>query len=136
MPPNKEDWINRKWRPMMGAMYFVVCIMDFVVFPVLWSMLQAHFSGSVTTEWEPLTLKGAGLFHMAMGMILGVAAWTRGQEKMAWINANAVMQPQNQVVTTTYGNINSRDPSNTDVSTGTLIVNNAKKPPPVPDPEQ
>lgn len=37
----------------------------------------------MTSQWDPLTLKGAGLFHLAMGAVLGVAAWSRGQEKMS-----------------------------------------------------
>jgi len=82
MVVTKEDWINRKWRPMMAVMYFTVCICDFIIFPVLWSLFQAYFEGQVTTPWTPLTLQGAGLFHMAMGAILGVTAWTRGQEKI------------------------------------------------------
>jgi hypothetical protein len=29
-----------------------------------------------------LTLLSGGIFHAAMGAVLGVAAWTRGQEKI------------------------------------------------------
>ena len=71
----------------MAWMYMFICILDFAVFPVLWSALQAHFGGSVVTAWEPLTLKGAGLFHMAMGAVLGITAWSRGQEKICTINS-------------------------------------------------
>ena len=81
----KEDWMNSKWRPMMGWMYMVVCICDFVLFPILWSLVQALHGGRVETQWSPITLNGAGLFHMAMGAILGIAAWTRGKEKVASI---------------------------------------------------
>ena len=98
----KEDWMNSKWRPMMGWMYMVVCMMDMVVFPVLWSLLQATTHGSVNTQWNPLTLQGAGLFHIAMGAVLGIAAFGRTQEKMAGAN-NGGMQPVAQSVTTTYG---------------------------------
>jgi len=77
------DWINKKWRPMMGWMYMLVCTMDFVVFPVLWSLLQALFHGTVTSQWQPVTLQGAGLFHISMGAVLGVAAYGRTKEKMA-----------------------------------------------------
>lgn len=80
---NQEDWMNRKWRPAMGWTYMVICVLDFAVFPIGWSVLQALAEGTVTNQWDPLTLKGAGLFHMAMGAILGIAAWTRGQEKIA-----------------------------------------------------
>jgi hypothetical protein len=79
----KEDWMNAKWRPMMGWMYMLVCTMDFVVFPILWSLVQAYTHGSVGTQWSPVTLQGAGLFHMAMGAVIGVAAFGRTQEKLA-----------------------------------------------------
>jgi hypothetical protein len=79
----KEDWMNAKWRPMMGWMYMMVCTMDFVVFPVLWSLVQVVGGGEVKSQWMPITLQGAGLFHMAMGAIIGVAAFGRTQEKLA-----------------------------------------------------
>lgn len=83
----QEDWSSRKWRPYMAWLYMVVCALDFIIFPVLWSILQAKYNGMVTNQWDPLTLKGAGLFHMAMGAIVGVTAWSRGQEKIANTNA-------------------------------------------------
>ena len=86
-----EDWMNRKWRPAMGWTYMFICILDFAVFPVLWSIIQATNSGTVLTQWDPITLKGAGLFHMAMGAILGIAAYGRTQEKM--IGATGTVQP-------------------------------------------
>jgi hypothetical protein len=77
-----EDWINKKWRPAMGWMYMLVCLADFIVFPVLWSILQGMSNGSVTTPWQPLTLQGAGLFHIAMGAVLGIAVYGRTKEKI------------------------------------------------------
>ena len=77
----KEDWMNAKWRPMMGWMYMVVCMMDMVIFPILWSLLQT-LTHSPITQWNPLTLQGAGLFHIAMGAVLGIAAFGRTQEKL------------------------------------------------------
>jgi hypothetical protein len=79
----KEDWMNSKWRPMMGWMYMVVCTADFVLFPILWSLVQVIGGGKVETQWAPITLQGAGLFHVAMGAILGIAAYGRTQEKVA-----------------------------------------------------
>lgn len=90
-PYELETWVNRKWRPVIAWVYIIVNIADFVVFPILWSILQAAQGGSVTTQWDPLTLKGAGLFHMAMAAILGVAAWSRGQEKIAGVIAPPAM---------------------------------------------
>ena len=81
----KEDWMNSKWRPMMGWMYMLVCTMDMVVFPILWSLLQSVTQTPIT-QWNPLTLQGAGLFHIAMGAVLGIAAFGRTQEKLGGAN--------------------------------------------------
>ena len=78
-----EDWINKKWRPSMGWMYMAVCNCDFIIFPVLWSLLQAISKGQVTAQWQPVTLMGAGLFHISMGAILGIAVYGRTKEKLA-----------------------------------------------------
>ena len=89
----KEDWMNSKWRPMMGWMYMLVCTADFVLFPVLWSLVQAIGEGRVEMQWNPITLQGAGLFHMAMGAILGIAAFGRTQEKIAGANNGGIAPP-------------------------------------------
>ena len=98
----KEDWMNSKWRPMMGWMYMLVCVMDMVIFPILWSLLQSLNHGQVSSQWNPLTLQGAGLFHIAMGAVLGLAAWGRTQEKLGGDN-NGGLAPVSQSVTTTFG---------------------------------
>ena len=77
-----QDWINKKWRPVMGWIYMLTCTMDFVIFPILWSLLQALSKGAVTSQWQPLTLQGAGLYHIAMGAVLGIAAYGRTKEKV------------------------------------------------------
>ena len=97
----KEDWMNNKWRPMMGWIYMTTCVTDFILFPVLWSILQAVMKQPIT-PWQPITLQGAGLFHLSMGAIIGIAAFGRTQEKIAGAN-NGGMQPLGQSVTTTYG---------------------------------
>lgn len=79
---DNTDWINKKWRPAMGWMYMLTCTVDFVLFPVLWSLLQAMSKGQVTSQWQPLTLQGAGLYHIAMGAVLGIAAYGRTKEKL------------------------------------------------------
>jgi hypothetical protein len=83
---DKEHWMNSKWRPAMGWMYMFVCFFDFVIAPVGWSVLQALEKGQVNMQWQPLTLQGAGLFHLAMGAVLGLAAYGRTQEKIAGAN--------------------------------------------------
>jgi len=88
----KEDWMNSKWRPAMGWMYMLTCMTDFVFFPVLWSLAQTLLKQPIT-QWQPLTLQGAGLFHIAMGAVLGIAAMGRTQEKLAGANNGGVQTP-------------------------------------------
>ena len=86
----KEDWMQRKWRPMMAVLYMVVCIFDFILFPIMFTIVQFWEVEAVNDafrQWQPLTLIGAGLFHMAMGAVLGISAWSRGQEKIAGVAA-------------------------------------------------
>jgi hypothetical protein len=89
----KEDWMNSKWRPMMGWSYMLTCIADFVIFPVLWSVLQAISKGQVNVQWQPITLQGAGLYHIAMGAVLGIAAYGRTQEKLGGANNGGLSTP-------------------------------------------
>jgi hypothetical protein len=79
---DNTDWINKKWRPAMGWIYMLTCTVDFVLFPIMWSILQALSKGNVTSQWQPLTLQGAGLYHIAMGAVLGIAAYGRTKEKI------------------------------------------------------
>jgi hypothetical protein len=79
----QEDWMAKRWRPAMGWLYMAVCAFDFIIAPVLWSMTQAYYHIVPFVQWQPLTLQGAGLFHLAMGAVLGIAAYGRTKEKMA-----------------------------------------------------
>jgi len=97
----KEDWMNSKWRPMMGWMYMCVCSFDFVVAPILWSLTQSLFHGAVNVQWQPLTLQGAGLFHISMGAVLGIAAYGRTQEKLNGANNGGIALPTNAGTTYT-----------------------------------
>ncbi len=94
----KEDWMNSKWRPMMGWLYMIVCAFDFVLFPIMYAAMTAiMFKGQLPagfpTQWQPLTLQGAGLFHIAMGAVLGIAALGRTQEKLAGANNGGITTP-------------------------------------------
>ena len=106
---NLEHGFKKFWRPIAAYIYLAICIFDFMGMPIY----IAHQNQQVNTEafaeirsladkdvkmkaleqldlgskdWTPLTLQGGGLFHLAFGAILGVAAFTRGQEKVAAIN--------------------------------------------------
>lgn len=87
----QEDWLQKKWRPMMAMMYMTVCFFDFVVFPIMFTVVQfweTSAANDAFRQWQPLTLVGAGLFHMAMGAVLGITAWGRTQEKVAGAAVN------------------------------------------------
>lgn len=77
----QEDWVKTKWRPIMAWTYMSICIFDFIVGPVV-TMIYSSSLGISYIPWTSVTLSNGGIFHMAMGAILGAAAWTRGQEKI------------------------------------------------------
>jgi hypothetical protein len=106
---------------MMGWTYMITCIFDFVVAPVLWSLAQSLFHGSVQTQWQPLTLQGAGLYHIAMGAVLGIAAYGRTQEKLGGANNGGIALPPN--VGTTYMPPGSVRQSNTGAFGTSTTVN-------------
>jgi len=108
----KEDWMNSKWRPMMGWMYMVVCFFDMVIFPILWSLIQT-VQHQTLVQWNPLTLQGAGLFHIAMGAVLGIAAMGRTQEKIAGANNGGLptTQPTTPSLPPSAGVANNSTPS-------------------------
>jgi hypothetical protein len=123
----KEDWMNAKWRPMMGWMYMVVCMCDFILFPVLWSVLHASLRTAPMAQWDPLTLQGAGLFHIAMGAVLGITAFGRTQEKLSGTN-NGGLQPMGQSVTTTFGSSSTGNQNGVfNSSTGPTLTASGKK---------
>ena len=95
---NKETSFNNKWRPAMGWLYLAVCAFDFVIFPVLWNLAQATYLKTVVfTQWMPLTLQGAGFFHIAMGAVLGISAYGRTQEKIEDKKIIAQTLPQQKI---------------------------------------
>jgi hypothetical protein len=70
-----ESWIKQYWRPAIAWQYLAVCLFDFIIFPAAFMYLTKQ-------PWDPITLKEGGFYHLAMAAIIGVAAWTRGQEKI------------------------------------------------------
>ena len=79
--PKHERWMHNKWRPAIGWLYFVVVLFDFVIAPVVFSAGQ-FFASQGLEQWNPITLKGGGLFHVSMLGIVGVTAYGRTKEKL------------------------------------------------------
>jgi hypothetical protein len=110
----KEQWWKEAWRPAAAAVYLIICLLDFGIMPLIYEWINYSLSNQSLVDlalkftnpaaqiealhtlkqsrvWVPLTLQGNGMFHIAYGAILGVAAFQRGQEKVAW--ATVGLQP-------------------------------------------
>jgi hypothetical protein len=81
-PLRREDWVNRKWRPMMAVTYMCICIFDFILGPII-NFWFFRDTGATFMSWKPLTMNDGGLFHLSMGAIIGITAWQRGMEKVS-----------------------------------------------------
>lgn len=77
----EETWLKTYWRPAMAWQYMIVCLFDFVLAPVMMAWLS-YATNTPVVPWASLTLQGSGLYHLAMGAVIGVAAWSRGKEKI------------------------------------------------------
>jgi hypothetical protein len=83
-----EDWMTKKWRPLMAMMYMACCLCDFALFPIMFTVVQfweTSVANDAFRQWVPITLQGGGLFHVAMGGVLGVTAYGRTQEKLGGV---------------------------------------------------
>ena len=90
-----EDWMTKKWRPLMAMMYMACCLCDFALFPIMFTVVQfweTQAANDAFRQWVPITLQGGGLFHVAMGGFLGVTAYGRTQEKLGGV-ANPTPAP-------------------------------------------
>lgn len=92
MTTQNNDFMEKKWRPMMGMMYMAVCIFDFILAPMGWVAVQFwefQAENDAFRQWNPITLYGAGFFHIAMGAILGISAYGKTQENLADKNSSS-----------------------------------------------
>lgn len=94
----QETWFDNRWRPAMAWQYFIVCLFDFLIAPILMGFYSAY-TGEFHS-WDPLTIRGGGLYHIAMGGVVGVAVWSRGKEKMAILNTVGATGVDDAAVTT------------------------------------
>lgn len=100
----KKASVFQQWRHFAAYIYLLICVFDFILMPIAYEawhralgpveLIQASKdldpaaqvevikTFSQQERWQPLTLGETGLFHIAFGAILGVAAWTRGNEKI------------------------------------------------------
>ena len=104
-----DSWYQKCWRPAAAITFLVVVVFDFIIMPVFINLTSAgnnyqevfnqlnNLDKEVQVElvkridiekreWEPITLAAGGVFYACFGAILGVSAWTRGQEKIKKID--------------------------------------------------
>ncbi len=82
----------------MAMQYLVVCVCDFIIFPALTIVLNGT---DHSHPWQSLTLSNGGMYHIAMGAIVGVSAYMRSQEKIAVFNGPAGSSTVSSSSTTT-----------------------------------
>lgn len=85
-----ETWLQANWRPMMALVIMIVILFDFILAPVLWGAASI-FLHVALVQWMPATLGSGGIFYVAMGSYLGITSFTRGQEKLEKIKADAAV---------------------------------------------
>lgn len=90
---NENSWLVRLWRPMMGWTYMATCLFDFIIGPILYNVLQFYNPGQHLDMWHAITLQGGGLYHIAMGAIIGISSYGRTQEKINGADAPASPMP-------------------------------------------
>jgi len=104
MKSKKLDIIRNYWRPSVAFIYLFLNLIDYAVRPILNYILEANLdissiAASIKNLDPVVQVKAMELltsthlmapilpefFHVAFGAILGAAAFTRGQEKIAYI---------------------------------------------------
>lgn len=98
---------HRLWRPAIAWSYLIVCVFDFVLFPLLFGIFYGKNIELLNT-WIPFSLRGGGLYHMSMLTIVGVTAWNRTQEKLQIVQT--VTNPSNLSVQSTSSNTTPTSP--------------------------
>lgn len=94
-----ERWFHNKWRPAIAWQYFIVNIFDFIIGPYAHTIITSLIFGidTVSQQWQPLTLQGGGVYHIAMLTIIGATSWQRTNEKIQMMK-NGIQNPEPDVV--------------------------------------
>ena len=117
--PTTEPWFQKQWRPAIAWQYWFICLSDFFFFPIGHAIL---FGDKVNfTDWKPITLQGGGLYHLAMGTILGVTSWQRSQEKMTAMRSGGGSYTESTTTQTTVAK-EPAAPTKVDIKTDNVNV--------------
>jgi hypothetical protein len=102
-----NKWYQQTWLPFAAFTYIVICIFDFMLMPIYVTAHNSRIENVIVTQlqskdaitfadtliksnqaqrqWNPLTLLGAGMFHLSFGALLTGGAITRGFAKKSEI---------------------------------------------------
>lgn len=80
-----ESWLQAHWRPMMAWQYLIVCLFDFMLAPIFMAWVSMTMKTPLI-PWVPLTVQGGGLYHLAMGAVVGITSYAKTQERVAVTN--------------------------------------------------
>lgn len=109
----EQSWIAKNWRALAAISYFVICLFDFVIMPLIVYFAHISFTEMAHTisglppevqhvaldriwgPWVPLTLQCNGIFHISFGSLISTMAWRHSSEiianmKQATSEANSV----------------------------------------------
>lgn len=102
------NWMASHWKPASAFAYTLICFCDFVIFPSYAGLnkvdilvlvgqikdldvsVQLQLIRAATQGYEPFTLRGSGLFHLAFGALLTGAAISRGVDGIVYGKDGAV----------------------------------------------
>lgn len=74
-PLPSRNMLKGNWRPLMAYQYILICLFDFMLAPIA-VMFFHYYTGTNYVQWSPLTLQGAGMYHLSMLGVLGISTWT------------------------------------------------------------
>jgi hypothetical protein len=66
------------FQRMMGKIYGWICVADFIVFPIMYTLVQfaeTEAANDAFRQWSPLTLVNGGLIHLSFAAILGISSF-------------------------------------------------------------
>ena len=76
-----DDYLKDLWRPLIAWVYAIIVLFDFMIAPIMLGVYCAAFRQPYI-EWHSLTIQGGGMFHIAMGAVIGVSSYGHSQEKI------------------------------------------------------
>lgn len=67
-----NEIMKQKWTYLMGLTYMAINVADFIVFPIMYTIVQfweTQASNDAFRQWIPLTLTNGGFVHIAFAAI-------------------------------------------------------------------